>query len=236
MATYSIYNPITKTREHLENREEERDLGVIIDDKLKFHSHVQHVVSRANSSLGLLKRTISSREATIFIKLYKALVRPHLDFGMCLAGPSYRQDVRLIENVQRRATKCVKSLKSTSYEDRLKQLKLSTLVYRRMRSDMMLTYKLREENSTIFSSSHSTSHHYTRGHSKKLPKLSSRSRTRQMYFSRRVINHWNQLKDSTVSAPSIQSFKCHLDKEWEKRQWRFNWESSTQEHYRSGGP
>ena len=40
MANYTIYNPATKVREQLENRAEERDLEVIIDDKLKFHSHV----------------------------------------------------------------------------------------------------------------------------------------------------------------------------------------------------
>ena len=107
MVNYTIYNPTIKDREHLENRVEERDLGVIIDDKLKFHSHVQYVVSCASSSLGLLKQTINNRQASIFIKLYKALIRPHLDFGMCLAGPSYQQDVRFIENVQRRATKCI---------------------------------------------------------------------------------------------------------------------------------
>ena len=203
---------------------------------LNFHSHVQHVVSRASSSLGLLKRTINSRQASIFIKLYKALVRPHLDFGMCHTGPSYQQDVRLIENVQRRATKCIKSLASTSYEDRLKYFKLPNLVYRRLRSDMMLTYKLQNEKSAIFGSNLSASQQNTRGHSKKIPKSSSRSKTRQTFFSRRVINHWNKMKNSTVSAPSIQSFKNQLDKEWERKQWRFDWQPSTQEHYKSGRP
>ena len=35
MANYMIYNPTTKVREQLENRAEERDLGVIIDDHLQ---------------------------------------------------------------------------------------------------------------------------------------------------------------------------------------------------------
>jgi hypothetical protein len=139
MVTYSILNPITNIRDHLVKREEKRDLGVVIDEGLRFHSHIQHVVSQENSMLGLLKRTISSQEATIFIKLFRALVRPHLDFGMCQAGPSYQQDGRLIENVQRQATKCKKSLKSASYEE---QLKLPTLVYRCLCSDMMLTFNL----------------------------------------------------------------------------------------------
>ena len=173
MTNYTIYNPTTKVREQLKNRAEERDLGVIIHDKLKFQSHVQHVVSCASSSLGLLKQTINSRQASIFIKLYKALVRPHLNFAMCLAGPSYQQNVRLIENVQKRASKCIKSLESTSYED---CLKLPTLVYQRLRRDMILTYKLQNEKSAIFGGDPSTSQHNTRGHSKKLPKSSSQSK------------------------------------------------------------
>ena len=104
MANYTIYNPTTKVREQLENRAEERDLDVIIGDKLKFHSHVQHVVSRASSSLRLLKRIINSRQASIFIKLYKALVRPHLDFGMCLTGSSYQQDVIKTAHTKRTET------------------------------------------------------------------------------------------------------------------------------------
>ena len=51
MANYTIYNPTTKVREQLKNRAEERDLVVIINDKLNFHSHVQHVISHASSSL-----------------------------------------------------------------------------------------------------------------------------------------------------------------------------------------
>jgi len=70
---------------------------------LRFHSCIQHVVFQANTILGLLIMTNSSQEATIFIKLFKALVRSHLDFGICLTGPSYLQDVRLIKNVQRQA-------------------------------------------------------------------------------------------------------------------------------------
>ena len=76
MANYMIYNPAMKVRERLENRAEERDLGVIIDDKLKFHNHVQHVVSHASFSLELLKQTINSRQASIFIKLCKTHQTP----------------------------------------------------------------------------------------------------------------------------------------------------------------
>jgi len=58
MATYSILNPITNKRNHLVKKEKERDLGVTTDERLRFHSHVQHIVSQVNSILSLLKRTI----------------------------------------------------------------------------------------------------------------------------------------------------------------------------------
>jgi hypothetical protein len=55
-------------------------------------------------------------------------------------------------------------MKSPSYDKHLKQLKLPTLVYIHMHSDMILTYKHKKEDSTIFIGSHNTSHHLTRGH------------------------------------------------------------------------
>ena len=45
VANYTIFDPTTKLREQLETGAEERDLGVIIDDKFEFHSHIQHAAS-----------------------------------------------------------------------------------------------------------------------------------------------------------------------------------------------
>jgi len=51
-------------------------------------------------------------------------------------------DVEAIEKVQKRATKLVISLKHLSYKDRLVQLGLPTLKYRRLRCDMIEVYKI----------------------------------------------------------------------------------------------
>jgi hypothetical protein len=53
----------------LKTSPEERDLGGLIDEQLKFHGHWQQVVSKVNLSLGLLKRTITSRSRTVFLRL-----------------------------------------------------------------------------------------------------------------------------------------------------------------------
>ena len=55
MANCTIYNPKAKVREQLESRTEERDLGVIIEDKFKFHGHVQQDVSQCKPWSWIIK-------------------------------------------------------------------------------------------------------------------------------------------------------------------------------------
>jgi len=63
------------------------------------------------------------------MKLYKALVRPRLEVGMSLAAPFFKKDRKLLEDVQRRATKMVTNMNKLPYKERLRRLKLPTLTY-----------------------------------------------------------------------------------------------------------
>ena len=60
----------------------ERDLGVIVGSDLKWREHVDRMVGKANSTLGMLKRTIESREPGLWKDLYVSLVRPHLEYAV----------------------------------------------------------------------------------------------------------------------------------------------------------
>ena len=59
---------------------EENDLGVIIADNLMVAKHCANAYSKANRILGMIKRTIISRDSHILLNLYKTLVRPHLEY------------------------------------------------------------------------------------------------------------------------------------------------------------
>ena len=59
-----------------------------------------------------------------------------------MGPPHYTKDIRKLEGVQRRATKQLGNLKDLEYKERLKQLELPTLVYRRMQGDMIEVYKI----------------------------------------------------------------------------------------------
>ena len=70
---------------------DEKDLGVIVDHQLKFSSHAKSVSSSANKSLGIIKRTTSSRNPRAFMKLYKALVRPRLEVRNVIGSPFFQK-------------------------------------------------------------------------------------------------------------------------------------------------
>ena len=106
---------------------EEKDIGVIIDNKLSFSSHMAAKIKKANSVMGVIRRTYADLDRQSFLLLYKALVRPHVEYANQVWCPHLKKDVTTIENVQRRDTKQIPGLKELSYPERLKYLNLPTL-------------------------------------------------------------------------------------------------------------
>ena len=209
----------------LETVTEERDLGVIVDDKMKFHSHSKYLAAKGNRSLGLIRRNITSRSPRTIRKLYTGLVRPQLEYGVSLAVPHYVVDKKILESVQRRATKLPTKCKNLSYPERLKKLKLPTLTYRRKRGDAILTHKLLENGVTpgLFNKSLSS---HTRGHTKKLQQQRSSRRERSNFFSTRAVPLWNSLSEETVQSKTVDNFKKAIDRDWAAMEWKLHWEAS----------
>ena len=71
-----------------------------------------------------------------------SLVRPHLEYANTVWGPHYKMDQQKIERVQRRAMKLIEDIKYLSYEERLCNLNMPSLQHRRLRGDMIDTYKI----------------------------------------------------------------------------------------------
>ena len=113
----------------------------MVDDKVAFDKHMQQQVNKANSIMGLIRRTYTFLDETSFRYLFQALVRPHLEYAEAVWSPFTKKDIDTIEKVQKRATKLIPSLKNMDYPNRLKKLKMPTLQYRRLRGDMIEGYK-----------------------------------------------------------------------------------------------
>jgi hypothetical protein len=190
----------------------ERDLGVYVDNDLKFSLHIETQVNKANKLLGLIRRSYEYLDGESMKMLFVALVRPHLEFGNVVWSPRLEKDKHLVESVQRRATKIIPGMKDQTYEERLKHMKLPSLSYRRLRGDLIEVYKYthgiyKVSNSLLEYEARTN----TRGHAYKLKKLRCNSTLRQHFFSFRVTNSWNSLPTAVVEAPSLNSFKNRLD-------------------------
>ena len=201
---------------------EEKDLGVIIDEELKFHKHVAAAVKKSSRMLGLIRATFTCLDEITVPRLFTTLVRPHLEYGNIIWSPRFKMDSTEIEKVQRRATKLIPSLRNLCYEDRLRKLKLPSLCHRRRRGDMIQVYKItsgidRIDPQLFFCRPEKSS---TRGHSQKLTKQHSRTDLRSKFFSQRILDDWNSLPEETVSSKTLNSFKSNLDRFWRTEQYR----------------
>jgi hypothetical protein len=196
----------------------EKDLGVLFDDRLTFSGQVSTSVAKANRLLGLIKRCFQHMDMQTLRLLFVSIVRPHLEFANVAWHPMFKRDVVLLEKVQHRATRILPELRKLSYEERLRKMQLPSLVYRRLRGDMIEVYKYlhgiyKVSGDPILTLLESAGM-VTRGHDYKLHKARVSIRIRENFFANRVVKIWNSLPAEVVCAPSLNVFKNRVDKHW----------------------
>lgn len=187
------------------------DLGVTIDNELKFHQHCSKIASSASVMASLIFRAFLSTDINFRMQLFKTFVRPKLEYSSQVWNPHYKMDIDKIEGVQRRFTK--RLLPNMSYPERLNTLKIRSLEYRRVEADLILVFKILTSKAKLnYSDFFSLNSTQTRGHSLQLYKKDFKKDTRKYFFSNRVIDTWNSLPNDIVTATTISSFKSRLRK------------------------
>ena len=78
-----------------------KDLGVQIDNQLKFHNHTTVATKKANHLVAIIRKTFQHFDK---VTLYKTYVRPVIEYGNIIWGPQYILDQ---QEVERRATKLI---------------------------------------------------------------------------------------------------------------------------------
>ena len=197
---------------------DEKDLGVVVDSELAFAEHITEKVKKANSIVGIIRRSFSRLDKDTFVKLFTTFVRHHLEYGQAVWSPHLRKYIKMIENVQIRATKLIDGFGKLSYSERLKKLKLPTLAFRRLRGDMIETYKhFHSYDPSTLSKSFRPRTRPSRSHKYQIHPVKPLDGERGVHknsFYCRVVDLWNELPSSVVEAPTLNTFKNRLDAHW----------------------
>ena len=194
----------------LPNVESEKDLGVTISKNLDFVDYVYSCINKANSMIAWVTRTFVSREKELMLKIYKSMIRPHLEYCVQLWSPLPAHGnwklILAIEAVQRKYTRLIDNIGLLPYKMRLHQLGLTTLLERRARGDLIETFKIvngiSDYGQKLFK--------FTRSGEKLLSRPGDEHRIKHSFFARRVINYWNKLPSDVKFSKSVDSFKNNL--------------------------
>ena len=202
--------------------EAEKDVGVMVTSNLKPSLQCANAAKKANMVLGQIARGVTYRDRITFIKLYQVFVLPHLSYAVQAWAPFYKADKELLEKVQRRAVMMVTNIRGT-YEERLASLKMRTLEDRRIRGDLIETFKIITGKSNVvpetwftFASSNTTDDSVrtraTTGYLNLVQPPIPKTEIRKNFFSNRVVDHWNQLPDHVKMSQKTNDFKNALDR------------------------
>lgn len=125
-----------------------KDLGVIVDSKLRFELHVEEIIQRSLRNLGFIFRTTTKfTNIKSFKILYDTLVRSHLEYASVVWNPLYYKYINRIERVQKKFIgklnyKFNRDLHTLTYEYNLKKYNMTSLSKRRENFDIIFLYKV----------------------------------------------------------------------------------------------
>ena len=137
-ASYSLEGTV------LDNVENIKYLGITITNDLKWNTHVSNISTKANRTIGFLRRNLSACPQDVKESAYKGLVRPVLEYGSSVWDPSSILLQEEFEKVQKRAARFQTGnyiYETGSMTGILEQLKWESLKKRGNDSRMIMLYK-----------------------------------------------------------------------------------------------
>ena len=208
---------ITKYQLHghtLEREKTSKYLGVTISQDLRWNSHIDNVTTKANKSLGFIRRNMRGCKSSVKDVAYKAIVRPTLEYAATVWDPYTNQHINSIEMVQRRAARFV----ANNYHDFspgtitniLEKQQWETLQARRSKARLTMMFKILHGEVDIPANQYITSgDSRTRG-AHRLREIPSSKDVYKFSFFPRTVRQWNHLPSETATAKSVEGFKVLL--------------------------
>jgi len=189
------------------------DLGVDVDSVLNFDHHINKIIKKAYSRIGILFKGFASREVQLLKQAYTTYIRPVLEYASSVWSPHLLKHINSLERVQKYFTKQIPSLRQFSYPERLALIGLEPLEVRRLKFDLILYYKsfhnlVALPHNLYFNFQSNVSQTRTGGN-RLIPVLCNTNRFANDFFNRSV-NCYNNLPLHVINNNSLIVFKNFL--------------------------
>ena len=80
-------------------------LGIILDDNLKWNSHINMIAKKISKTIGIMKKIKKYLPTSALLNIYNALVSPHLNYGIIIWGGQTNRIFKLQKTAVRITTK-----------------------------------------------------------------------------------------------------------------------------------
>ena len=202
----------------LENITEEKDLGIFVSNDLSWNKNINMSIKSANRAIAWISRNVIVRDVDILRNIYKTLIRPKLESCVQLWNPAACHGnwslILELESIQRRFTRLANDIGTLPYSERLEAFRLTTLGERRIRGDLIETYKMVngivDYGKNVFKVSRSGSNIVSKVNTSCSDKAILKLRS--SFLPERVRNYWNKLPMYVKNSINVNIFKSNLEK------------------------
>lgn len=187
-----------------------RYLGIKITRDLSWNDHINELSSKANRTLGLIKRTLHGCEQQVKELAFKSLVRPKLEYAASVWDPSSTSLIHLLEMVQRRGARFVSGIPLFTRDEYsitrlVSNLKWPSLAIRRKHRRLLMLHGAVHNTSSASLPLHRNLTFLpdgpnTRGrHSLSINSDYARTNVKRDSFLGKTVKEWNALTIETLS-------------------------------------
>ena len=192
----------------------QKHLGIILDKSLSFNEHLKMVFTKTNKTIGLLRSLQNLLPRSALLTIYKAFVRPHLDYGDVIYDQAYNNSFHeKLESVQYNACLAITgAIRGTSKEKIYEELGLESLQSRRWYRKLCYFYKFFRGQSPQYLSEliPQRNSSYTTRNADQIPLFKVKHNFFKNSFFPSTVIEWNSLDSDIRNSTSIGLFKSNL--------------------------
>ena len=188
-------------------------LGMFLNSKLDFKEHIQNVLNKISKTIGLLRK-LSKILPRPPLKIYKSIIRSHLDYGDIIYDQAYNASFfQKIESIQFNAALAITGgIRGRSREKLYHELGFQSLVNRRLYRNLCCFYKVFKTQSPryLFEVVPATKRAYITRSNDKVPHFKVKHNYFKNYFFLSTVIEWNKLDSNIRNSEILTSFKSKV--------------------------